>query len=83
MVARPKPAGGGSAEPAGEVFADILAAETAELLREAKNVIIVPGYGMAVAQAQHTVFEITSALRRKASMSASAFTRSPAACPGT
>ena len=39
------------------------AAETAELLKDAKNVIIVPGYGMAVAQAQHTVYEITKALR--------------------
>jgi NAD(P) transhydrogenase subunit beta len=39
--------------------------ETAELLREAKNVIIVPGYGMAVAQAQHTVYEITKLLREK------------------
>ena len=36
-----------------------------ELLREAKNVIIVPGYGMAVAQAQHTVYEITKLLREK------------------
>ncbi|RPJ45189.1 MAG: Re/Si-specific NAD(P)(+) transhydrogenase subunit beta [Betaproteobacteria bacterium] len=57
------PAGAG-AQPAGEV-APILAAETAELLREAKNVIIVPGYGMAVAQAQHTVYEITKHLRDK------------------
>ena len=40
-------------------------AETAELLRDAKNVIIVPGYGMAVAQAQHTVYEITKTLREK------------------
>ena len=56
------PAGG--AQPAGEVN-PILAAETAELLRESKNVIIVPGYGMAVAQAQHTVFEITKHLREK------------------
>ena len=56
------PAGG--AQPAGEV-SPILAAETAELLRDAKNVIIVPGYGMAVAQAQHTVFEITKLLREK------------------
>jgi len=60
----PKPAASGSAEPVGEV-SPILAAETAELLREAKNVIIVPGYGMAVAQAQHIVYEITSHLREK------------------
>ena len=58
------PAAAGGAQPAGEV-APIAAAETAELLREAKNVIIVPGYGMAVAQAQHTVFEITKLLREK------------------
>jgi NAD(P) transhydrogenase subunit beta len=55
---------GEGAQPAGEVN-PILAAETAELLREAKNVIIVPGYGMAVAQAQHTVYEITKVLREK------------------
>ena len=55
---------GASAQPAGEVN-PVLAAETAELLREAKNVIIVPGYGMAVAQAQHTVYEITKVLRDK------------------
>ena len=53
-----------SGEPQGEVVA-VTAAETAELLREAKNVIIVPGYGMAVAQAQHTVYEITKFLREK------------------
>jgi NAD(P) transhydrogenase subunit beta len=57
-------AAAGDAQPAGEV-SPILAAETAELLREAKNVVIVPGYGMAVAQAQHTVFEITKLLRDK------------------
>jgi NAD(P) transhydrogenase subunit beta len=61
----PKPgAGGAAAQPAGEVTA-VSALETAELLREAKSVIIVPGYGMAVAQAQHTVFEITKHLRDK------------------
>jgi NAD(P) transhydrogenase subunit beta len=60
----PKPAAGGGAQPAGEVT-PILAPETAELLREAKSVIIVPGYGMAVAQAQHTVYEITKALRER------------------
>ncbi|MGZ5787065.1 MAG: Re/Si-specific NAD(P)(+) transhydrogenase subunit beta [Ramlibacter sp.] len=54
----------GGAQPAGEVT-PISATDTAELLREAKNVIIVPGYGMAVAQAQHTVYEITKLLREK------------------
>jgi NAD(P) transhydrogenase subunit beta len=58
---RPTAAG---AQPAGEVQ-PISAPETAELLRGAKNVIIVPGYGMAVAQAQHTVYEITRYLREK------------------
>jgi len=57
-------AGGGSEQPAGEVT-PISAVETAEMLREAKNVIIVPGYGMAVAQAQHIVSEITQLLREK------------------
>ena len=55
---------GAAAEPQGEVV-PVTAADTAELLREAKSVIIVPGYGMAVAQAQHTVNEITKTLRDK------------------
>lgn len=57
-------AAGGAAAPVGEVT-PISSVETAELLRDAKSVIIVPGYGMAVAQAQHTVFEITKTLREK------------------
>ena len=52
----------GEAEPQGEVVA-VSGTETAELLRDAKNVIIVPGYGMAVAQAQHVVNEIVQHLR--------------------
>jgi len=52
------------AAPTGEVN-PITADETAELLRDSKSVIIVPGYGMAVAQAQHAVFEMTKALREK------------------
>ncbi len=55
---------GEAAQPQGEVV-PVSAVETAELLREAKSVIIVPGYGMAVAQAQHTVNEITKTLRDK------------------
>ena len=39
------------------------AAEVAELLKDAKSVIITPGYGMAVAQAQYPVHEITDKLR--------------------
>jgi NAD(P) transhydrogenase subunit beta len=60
-------AGGAAALPAapgGEVR-PITAGETAELLRDAKRVVIVPGYGMAVAQAQHVVNEITRDLRGK------------------
>jgi NAD(P) transhydrogenase subunit beta len=61
-----KPSAGakGDGAPAGEV-SPISAQETAEMLREAKNVVIVPGYGMAVAQAQHAVYEITKLLREK------------------
>ena len=55
---------GDAAAPQGEVI-PVSSAETAELLREAKSVIIVPGYGMAVAQAQHTVNDITKTLRDK------------------
>lgn len=38
--------------------------DTAELLCAATSVVIVPGYGMAVAQAQHPVAELTRRLRR-------------------
>jgi NAD(P) transhydrogenase subunit beta len=57
-------AAGGAAQPVGEVTA-ISAQETAELLKEAGSIIIIPGYGMAVAQAQHTVYEITKTLRER------------------
>ncbi|HCH1220952.1 Re/Si-specific NAD(P)(+) transhydrogenase subunit beta [Vibrio parahaemolyticus] len=39
------------------------AEEAAEMLKNSKSVIITPGYGMAVAQAQYPVHEITDALR--------------------
>jgi NAD(P) transhydrogenase subunit beta len=58
----PPPAPDGGDRPTGEVVA-VTAAETAELLRSAKEVIIVPGYGLAVAQAQHRISEITALLR--------------------
>ena len=39
-------------------------AEVAEMLKNASSVIITPGYGMAVAQAQYPVAEITELLRK-------------------
>jgi NAD(P) transhydrogenase subunit beta len=51
-------------EPQGEVTS-IPADETAALLREAKSVVVVPGYGMAVAHAQYPVFEIAEWLRKR------------------
>ena len=56
--------GGEAAAIEGEVQ-PIDAEETAQLLQAAKNIMIIPGYGMAVAQAQHTVNEITKLLRDK------------------
>jgi len=57
-------ASSGSGEDQGEVV-PVDSDETAEMLLNAKEVMIIPGYGMAVAQAQHVVFEITKALRAK------------------
>ena len=59
--------GGSSAasdEEAGEVTATS-AEEVATMLKDASEVIIVPGYGMAVAQAQNTVSDIVKKLRSK------------------
>jgi NAD(P) transhydrogenase subunit beta len=58
------PAGGAAAQPAGEVT-PVTAEGTAELLADAKSVVVVPGYGMAVAQAQYPLYEVTKILREK------------------
>ena len=52
----------GSDEEQGEAVA-ITAPETAELLKVSKSIVIVPGYGMAVAQAQQTVAAMSQKLR--------------------
>ncbi len=57
------PAAGAQA-PQGEVKSTDAKA-VAEALREAKSVIVVPGYGMAVAQAQHPLYEVARILRKK------------------
>lgn len=60
--------GGGAAATVGEDDGEVTsttAEEVAGLLKDASNIIIVPGYGMAVAQAQTTVSEITKKLRAK------------------
>ncbi|MGW1506293.1 Re/Si-specific NAD(P)(+) transhydrogenase subunit beta [Streptomyces mirabilis] len=44
---------------------EISAEDTAELLSSASSVVITPGYGMAVAQAQYPVAELTRLLREK------------------
>ena len=62
------PGGGAAAASGGEDQGEVVAIDTqeaADLLSSAKEVMIIPGYGMAVAQAQHTVFEITRTLREK------------------
>lgn len=54
----------GPAGDAGDVVA-VDADETANMLLDSKEVMIIPGYGMAVAQAQHMVYELTKQLRDK------------------
>jgi NAD(P) transhydrogenase subunit beta len=60
--------GGGTAAAAGDQEGEVVpidTEETAALLDNAKEVMVIPGYGMAVAQAQHIVYEITKTLRAK------------------
>ncbi len=54
----------GNAEEMGE-YHEINAEEVAEMLKNSSSVIITPGYGMAVAQAQYPVHDITAKLRAK------------------
>jgi len=49
-------------QPAGEVQS-IDAEKAAELLNQSRKIVIVPGYGLAVAQAQHSLAEVVRLLR--------------------
>ena len=54
----------GSAEEMGE-YRETTAEEVAEMLKNSTSVIITPGYGLAVAQAQYPVHDITAKLRER------------------
>ncbi|MEJ6708137.1 MAG: NAD(P)(+) transhydrogenase (Re/Si-specific) subunit beta [Amylibacter sp.] len=59
---------GGASGPAQEIEGEMVATDAATVavqLNEAKSVVIVPGYGMAVAQAQQAVSELTQRLRAR------------------
>ena len=61
----PKAAAGGASEEVEGEATPIESDEVVGLLKEAKEVMIIPGYGMAVAQAQHSVRELVAKLRAK------------------
>ncbi len=54
----------GDDEEVGDVV-ETNAADVADMLREASSVVITPGYGMAVAQAQYPVADLTRRLRER------------------
>lgn len=60
----PPPADGEAEQPQGTVT-EVTSEDVVEMLTSAKSVIIVPGYGMAVAKAQHSIQELTSRLRAR------------------
>ena len=60
----PKGAAGAAALPDGEVVATTVEELAAEL-RAGKEVVVVPGYGMAVARAQHAVRQLVDVLKAR------------------
>jgi len=55
-------AGGGEGEEVSGSMKEMSALDAASLMRYAQKVIVVPGYGMAVAHAQHKIWEMTALL---------------------
>jgi NAD(P) transhydrogenase subunit beta len=58
-------AGGGADAQAGGAYKEISMNDTAVLMAYSKRVVIVPGYGLAVAQAQHICHELEKVLEEK------------------
>ncbi len=56
---------GGASEEVGGAYKEISMSDTAVLMAYSKRVVIVPGYGLAVAQAQHTCHELEKVLEEK------------------
>ncbi len=56
--------GGPGIDRGEQTYTSTSAEDVAQMLRDAKEVIVVPGYGMAVAQAQHPIHEITELLQK-------------------
>ncbi len=59
---------GGGGEPLADIEGEMVATDNdsvASMLENAKGIIIVPGYGMAVAQAQSSISELTNRLRNR------------------
>lgn len=57
--------GGSAGTDAGGTYKEISMSDTAVLMAYSKKVVIVPGYGLAVAQAQHTCHELEKVLEEK------------------
>ncbi len=54
--------GGTSSQTVEGTVTEFSVEDTVQLLRDAKQIVIVPGYGMAVAQAQHSLAEVVKTL---------------------
>jgi NAD(P) transhydrogenase subunit beta len=63
--ATPEPAAGGGGNAAGRSYSEATVEDAGSVLKASQSVIIIPGYGMAVSQAQHAVRDLAAALERR------------------